>query len=201
MTFDPAAIEGLAAKAAEQEEAAPRAQEEEEQAAREREELEKLRQQEEEAERLALEEERAREERARIEQERRLEKERTRQEREEQRRLEEQARREEAERQALKRTEELRAFCKQHGFADINAPRRSGCSLWSATTTYPLHVAAELGRSDVVKMLLEEGVSPALKDSSGKMAAQLAQKKDRKGSHAAVLRELGGKATPGAGGA
>jgi len=195
---------GAAAEAerlrAEQEEAERLAREEDEreaqrlaeQEAQQRAEEEERLRQEEEA-RLRLQEQRAREERERIEEEKR-------------RAAEEKARREEAERQARlkeerERKEALDAFCRQHGFADISAPRRSGCAVWSAATTYPLHWAAELADARIVGLLLKEGVDTKQKNSSGKTAAQVAQKKDKNGSHQEVKRLLACTAAPQAGGA
>merc|ERR1719464_1585362 len=97
--------------------------------------------------------------------------------------------------------EALSAFCLKHGFSDIAAPRRSGCGLWSAAATYPLHLAAELADARIVEMLLKEGVDSAQKNSSGKTAAQVAQKKDKGGSHQDVVRLLAGVIVPRSAGA
>mmetsp|Transcript_82702 Transcript_82702/g.192151 ORF Transcript_82702/g.192151 Transcript_82702/m.192151 type:complete len:221 (-) Transcript_82702:237-899(-) len=155
---------------------------------------------------LRLEEERERirreEERERLEQE-----ERARHEQEEKLRLEheEQARREEMERQqkeVKQRRETLAQFYARHGFTGINEPRRSGCAVLRSATTYPLHCAVELGDERIVSMLLKEGASTLQKDSSGKTAAQVAQKKNKGSSHEGVLRLLGAPAgRPQAGGA
>jgi len=191
---------------AEQEEAERLAREQEEEARRLAEQeaeqrAEEERQRQEEEERMRLEEQRAREEAERLEEERRrAAEERARLEREER------ARREEAERQARlkeerERKEALDAWCLQHGFADISAPRRSGCAVFSAATTYPLHWAAELRDSHIVGLLLKAGVDTRQKNSAGKTAAQVAQKKDKNGSHQEVRRLLAGGAAPQAGGA
>jgi len=95
-------------------------------------------------------------------------------------------------RQERARREALDVFCRHHGFTDIHAPRRNGCSLWTASTTYPLHHAAELGNYHIVEMLLKEGADPDQKNSSGKTAAQIARKKNRNGSHDAVQKVLSG---------
>jgi len=197
---------GAAAEAerlrAAQEEAERLAREQEEEAQRlaereaeQRAEEERQRQEE---ERVRLEEQQAREEAERLE-ERRAAEERARLEREEK------ARRDEAERQARlkeerERQEALDAFCQQHGFADVSAPRRSK-GVFSATTTYPLHRAAELNDARVVGLLLKAGVDAGQKNSAGKTAAQVAQKKDQRGSHQEVRRLLAGGARPQAGGA
>eukprot|EP00420_Gonyaulax_spinifera_P015442 CAMPEP_0197899806 /NCGR_PEP_ID=MMETSP1439-20131203/47445_1 /TAXON_ID=66791 /ORGANISM="Gonyaulax spinifera, Strain CCMP409" /LENGTH=262 /DNA_ID=CAMNT_0043520635 /DNA_START=12 /DNA_END=800 /DNA_ORIENTATION=+ len=95
----------------------------------------------------------------------------------------------------------LDAFCKHHSFEHIHAARRSGSLVWTATTTYPLHVAAELADAHIVEMLLKEGVNPALKNSDGRTAAHVARRKNLKGSHAAVISLLGEAVAPRSGGA
>jgi len=119
---------------------------------------------------------------------------------------EEQARIKEAERRAREqeereRLEALDAFCKQYGFLGVHLPRRNGCSLWSASTTYPLHCAAELADARIVEMLLLEGADPDQKNSAGKTAAQVAQRKNKNGSHEPVQRLLGHAAQGNHGGA
>merc|ERR1712232_1008235 len=106
---------------------------------------------------------------------------------------EERARRahEEALQVEAKLTEERKCkvaeFLQEHGFKDVASAKKAFLS-----TTYPLHCAAEKGQEDMVKMLMEEGADPAQKNSSGKTAAQVAQKKGRSGSHDKVLQALGG---------
>jgi len=136
---------------------------------------------------LARQEEETRERRAAQERQR-LEEEKAARE-EELRRLEEEAK---------ERQEVLKAFLKENGFP-FGAPLNANASKRTMMkTTYPLHSAAEAGRSTVVEMLLKEGAEPSLKNSSGRTAAELAQKKDKKGSHAEVLRLLGCTSMPGA---
>jgi len=98
--------------------------------------------------------------------------------------------REEQEQQRTERLEVLNHFCAQNGFSGINDPRRSGCAVWGAATTYPLHRAAELGDERIVALLLKEGAATLQKDSSGRTAAQVAWRKDKGGSHKSVLRLL-----------
>ncbi len=99
------------------------------------------------------------------------------------------ARKAEAERLAKERERKahVAAFLKQNGFSGVAAPKKS-----LFKTTYPIHVAAELGDERMVELLLLEGADATQKNSAGKTAAQLAQKKDKKGSHAPVVRALGG---------
>jgi len=136
------------------------------------------------AEEARLLEEEARE-RARLAEEARLrEEELLRQE------YEEEARRIEAERLQKERQDSINSFCTRYGFHNLKEPRRAGCSVLGPTSTYALHQAAELGDAKIVEMMLEEGASPLQQNSSKKTATQLAQKKNKGGSHDAVLQAL-----------
>jgi len=88
----------------------------------------------------------------------------------------------------LVRKDVLELYCKRHGFAGINEPRKSGCVVWRAGATYAIHAAAEQGDARIVSMLLKEGACPAVRDSSGLTAADIATKSNKRGSHDAVLR-------------
>eukprot|EP00419_Tripos_fusus_P028743 CAMPEP_0172715260 /NCGR_PEP_ID=MMETSP1074-20121228/67445_1 /TAXON_ID=2916 /ORGANISM="Ceratium fusus, Strain PA161109" /LENGTH=240 /DNA_ID=CAMNT_0013539825 /DNA_START=44 /DNA_END=767 /DNA_ORIENTATION=+ len=187
VSIDSAAIAAQEAARLEQETEAERFRAAEEQRTLEAEAKERARLQEEEERRLREEEE-AREQ-ARLAEEARLREERLRQEQEEE------ARRIEAERlravQAKKeRLEAIKSFCARHGFNsdNLDEPRRVGCSILGATSTKPLHHAAELGDAKMVEMMLEEGASPIQLNSSKKTAVQVAQKKNKDGSHDAVLQ-------------
>jgi len=82
----------------------------------------------------------------------------------------------------------VKAFLREHGYGDdVGAPKRT-----MLKTKYPIHTAAKAGDPKVVAALLEEGADPAQKNSDGQTAAQVAQQKDKRGSHANVLRRLGG---------
>merc|ERR1712151_235461 len=83
------------------------------------------------------------------------------------------------------RTKAIAGFLKDHGFSTAGGPKRS-----MMKTTYPLHTAAKEGNWQMVEMLLKEGVNPKQKDSSGKTAAQVAQKKNKGGSHTNVAQRL-----------
>jgi len=135
------------------------------------------------AEEKKLREQREAEERARLEQER-IERERQEQE-EEKRRIAEEKRVQQERLEREEREKEVTAFLKQHGFASVNGVKKSFMS-----STYALHKAAELGDVKIVAMLLKSGANADQKNSSGKTAAQVAAKKDKKGSHSAVISVL-----------
>lgn len=109
-----------------------------------------------------------------------------------QREIEEQQRAEavreaEAERLRCERREVLANFLAEHKFKTATTAKKSMMS-----TTFPIHHAAKLANEQIVGVLLQEGVDPLQKNSSGKTALQVAQKLDKKGSHVGVLRVLGG---------
>lgn len=76
-------------------------------------------------------------------------------------------------------------FLKRHGFSSINSSKRSLMS-----STYPLHKAAKLGDAMIVSLLLQESANRSQQNSSGKSAAQVAEKKNKAGSHSRVLAML-----------
>jgi len=190
VNIDSAAIAAQEAARREQEAEEERLRVEEEQRILEAEAAERARLQEEEERRLREEEE-AREQ-ARLAEEAQLrEEERLRQEQEEEARrvVAERLRAEQAKKE---RQEAINSFCSRHGFNgnSLNEPRPSGCTVFGATSTYALHHAAELGDAKIVEMMLEEGASPLQQNSSKKTAVQLAQKKNKGGSHDGVLQVL-----------
>merc|ERR1712083_1140815 len=103
------------------------------------------------------------------------------------RRAHEEAMRAEAARQAeagrLAREQERKslvaAFLKEHGYTGVGTPKRT-----MLKTKYPIHTAAKTGDPKIVAALLEEGADPTQKNSVGQTAAQIAQQKNKKGSHA-----------------
>merc|ERR1719410_1989522 len=79
------------------------------------------------------------------------------------------------------------AFLKEHGYCNVDAPKQS-----MLKTKYPIHTAAKKGDPKIVAALLEEGADPTQKNSIGQTAIQIAEQKNKNGSHAEVLRALGG---------
>merc|ERR1712113_676630 len=88
-------------------------------------------------------------------------------------------------------------FLREGSFPGINETRSNGWTLCKAPTFYPLHAAADVGDAQMVAMLLKEGADPTLQTSVGKTALNIAEDRDRDGSHDAVVRLLGGKLVEG----
>eukprot|EP00931_Biecheleriopsis_adriatica_P065874 TRINITY_DN4032_c0_g1_i2.p1 TRINITY_DN4032_c0_g1~~TRINITY_DN4032_c0_g1_i2.p1 ORF type:complete len:230 (+),score=73.67 TRINITY_DN4032_c0_g1_i2:55-744(+) len=89
--------------------------------------------------------------------------------------------------QQEERAREVTAFLQGNGFTGVN---KAKLSMLCMTSTYPLHKAAELGDDKLLVMLLEEGADPAQQNSAGRTAAQVARKKDKKGSHSKAIAVL-----------
>merc|ERR1712039_943648 len=81
----------------------------------------------------------------------------------------------------------IRIFLKKHSYNDVGTPKQT-----MLKAKYPIHTAAKMGDPKVVAALLKEGANPAQKDSAGQTAAQVAQQKNKNGSHADVLKALSG---------
>jgi len=185
MNLDPGALAGAATQADEEHAEQRRKQElrAREDARRAQEEAERQRQ--EEAQRAQAEQERQRslrereaEERARLARDGEAEA--------EQRRGEE---------RAAERREAVAAFLKSRGFSGVMEPKKGFMK-----STYPLHEAARAGNTRMVEMLLREGAVASQKNSSGRTAAQEAEKQNKGGSHAPVLLALVAGCTARAGG-
>jgi len=88
--------------------------------------------------------------------------------------------------QVAERRRALKQFLNKNGFAGVNEARRARL-FW---TSYPLHVAVEKNNLRVVEMLLAEGADASQKNSSGLTAAQVAQRKNRKGKNTTMLQLL-----------
>jgi len=78
------------------------------------------------------------------------------------------------------------AFLREHGFAHVNAQKKT-----MMKTSYPLHVAAELGDVRMIDALLKEGANTDLRNSSGKTPMQVAHAKcSKEDSYSNVIDAL-----------
>jgi len=94
---------------------------------------------------------------------------------------------------AHRRKTEVAAFLQKNGFTNgVAGPKKC-----MTKTKYPLHTAAKRGGAFMVEMLLQEGADATQKDSTGRTAAQVAQKENRNNSHAQVLQALAAVAPAG----
>lgn len=80
----------------------------------------------------------------------------------------------------------LDAFLVSNGFDGVSNKRRR----MLRPSIYPLHLAAEKGDDQLIRLLLEAGADRLLKDSSGRTAEDVARKKNKKGSHDEALASL-----------
>lgn len=79
-------------------------------------------------------------------------------------------------------------WLKRRGFSTVLSRRRS----LVFGSTFPLHAAVKENDAEMIRLLVQAGADPALKNSSGQTPLRLAQKCDKKGSHFAALQVLGG---------
>ena len=87
------------------------------------------------------------------------------------------------------------SFRKRHGFTDLESPRVFGNSTTSnksvrADLLMPLHVAAQIGDSIIVTLLLEAGVDPHSLTTDGQTALDIAWANNMDDSHSKVIRKL-----------
>jgi hypothetical protein len=79
----------------------------------------------------------------------------------------------------------VQSFLTSRGYSGVNAKRRAGLK-----SKYPLHSAVKENNSELVGLLLNFGANRFLKNSTGQMPLQLAQKSNSDGSHAGVIAAL-----------
>ncbi|CAE7479156.1 Huwe1 [Symbiodinium sp. CCMP2456] len=81
-------------------------------------------------------------------------------------------------------------FLESHGFSsDVCEPRvPAGCMLFRVETLYPIHVAAQKGECEVVRMLIAAGADPSQRTSRGRTAVDFAVKS--KSPHTRQVLEL-----------
>jgi len=90
-----------------------------------------------------------------------------------------------------RRRELLNEFLKQHRFgrdiSEAQAPATCFPFFKRGETLYPIHVAAQLGHTELVRILLEEGADRNQRTSGGRTALEIAFSEDHRGSHCGVL--------------
>ena len=92
-----------------------------------------------------------------------------------------------------RRKQELETFLKKHHFGeDVRAPQQpQGClSPFRKEEIYPLHLAAQQGSLELVRILLSEGADPEQRTNRGRTALDFARAADRDGSCQEVLALL-----------
>lgn len=82
----------------------------------------------------------------------------------------------------------LESFLRTHGFSDAHEGKMTGCLF--KDLVYPIHVAAELGDVEIIKLLIKANVDLDQKTRRGKTALELARRKDRNGSHLEAVTTL-----------
>lgn len=76
----------------------------------------------------------------------------------------------------------MRLFLDDENFANVNHERKR-----LFRRSYPLHVAAKKGLSEIVSTLLEAGADPHRTDSAGRTPEEVAERYNKGGSHEDVL--------------
>jgi len=90
--------------------------------------------------------------------------------------------------QDQKRMDVVNCFLTKQGLQKLNERKR--LPPMRMRYTHALHIAAESNDKRLVKMLVEEGADPLLKNSTGKTALQVAEARSSNGSHVGVVRYL-----------
>merc|ERR1712146_83316 len=104
-------------------------------------------------------------------------------ERQEQIRLQEEARQRKI--NEMDDAKKVRQYLQTNGFKDPNDLVRKRLS-----KVTPLHVAVTQNNAEMVKLLIAAGADPKKMNGSKETPLRLAQKLDKKGTHAAIVQEL-----------
>lgn len=93
------------------------------------------------------------------------------------------------EQEDAKKNEKLQQFLGKAGFKAASE-KKVKKSMMSSSFSYPLHAAAEAKDAEAVELLLWAGADKALLNSKKQTPMQLAEQKNKKGSHAQVIAAL-----------
>ena len=77
----------------------------------------------------------------------------------------------------LVRRVQLDDFLREHRFRDVDEPEQCGCFSFKERF-YPIHIAARLNDSQMIRILLAAGADPSRKSSRGRTALELAEASD-----------------------
>merc|ERR1712060_402481 len=77
-------------------------------------------------------------------------------------------------------------FLKARGFKSVSAPRKAFCG----PSVYPLHLAVEENKAEVVRALLRCGADRGQTNSAKMSPLQLAEKCNKNGSHKLIVELL-----------
>ncbi|CAJ1335236.1 unnamed protein product [Effrenium voratum] len=89
--------------------------------------------------------------------------------------------------------QQLNEFLQLHEFQAVNRPRSCGLTLFGESKICPIHVAAQNGDYQMVRMLIASGADPESKTSKGRKAVDFARAANWDGSHEPVLCLLTGQ--------
>mmetsp|Transcript_30846 Transcript_30846/g.71250 ORF Transcript_30846/g.71250 Transcript_30846/m.71250 type:complete len:288 (-) Transcript_30846:237-1100(-) len=93
----------------------------------------------------------------------------------------------------VRRQDLLSQFLTKHGLRAEGGHQQNafGCfGLWTKPQEHPIHVAARVGNTVIVQILLEEGADPNQRTSGGRTPREIALAQDYLGSHLGVLELL-----------
>ncbi|CAJ1419393.1 unnamed protein product [Effrenium voratum] len=88
---------------------------------------------------------------------------------------------------------QLCTFLQLHKFQAVNKPRSGRFTLFGEIKIFPIHVAAQKGDYQMVRILLASGADPESKTSKGRKALDFARAANWDGSHEPVLCLLTGQ--------
>jgi len=86
---------------------------------------------------------------------------------------------------SIQTDKQLTQWLRSHGVFNVNSEKKG-----MLRTSYPLHVAVEENDPNMIRLLIIAGAHTKRTDSSGRTALQLAERRNKKGSHDQVIEIL-----------